>query len=506
MSSWFSKFNPAPAFPAYTGPLQVGTVDVEIPASHLQSPSLTPESSPPTVAFRIFYPCEKQEVSARPVRWIPQPQRATVAAFGKFMGANSRFADILALFPHLIYYITIPAHRNAPLLQPPTSNKRWPVMFFSHGLAGSRNMYSHICGSLSSHGIIVIAMDHRDGSSPIQYIRATKDTEAHIVEPIKLSHTPSKEVYEARDKQLRIRMWEIAMAHTAMLSIDSGSTVENLDQNNSHSHKERVEVLHMFKNVLDIHEPGKISWAGHSFGACTMIQFLKSVYYHSKKPASARDTLFECSSHSAIAKQICSRSPLALLDLWALPLHSPSQSWLLDRPLPCYAHDGVGGKSIISILSQGFYKWSGNLNDVKRAICSPASYTGPAPSVFYPENSQHFSQSDFGILFPWITKRFAKAEEPERVLKLNMRAVLQTLRQCGIEIPNTSAEDMEMEAGQDRTGVGFEDSAILDPNGGVRGWISIAKEIQTTNKQVPTKSDDENVPSQQLENGQAIPV
>ena len=74
-------------------------------------------------------------------------------------------------FPRLLYYISIPVRKNAPLLPPNTTNKRWPVMVFSHGLGGSRNAYSHLVGSIASHGMIVIAPEHRDGSTPISYIR-----------------------------------------------------------------------------------------------------------------------------------------------------------------------------------------------------------------------------------------------------------------------------------------------------------------------------------------------
>ena len=77
--------------------------------------------------------------------------------------------------------------------------------------------------------MIVIALDHRDGSSPIQYVRETAESEAHVVYPVKISHEPCDEVYEARDKQLRIRLWEISMAYEALMKIDAGQEVENLD-------------------------------------------------------------------------------------------------------------------------------------------------------------------------------------------------------------------------------------------------------------------------------------
>lgn len=373
-----------------------------------------------------------------------------------------------------------------------TSNKRWPVMFFSHGLAGSRNMYSHICGSIASHGVVVIAMDHRDGSSPLQYVRATKDTPEKAIYAKKIPHTPSKEVYEARDKQLRIRLWEVALAHIAMTSIDKGSPMENLDLNTSDSKKVREDVLSMFKENLDIHTPGKIIWSGHSFGAQTMHQLVKSTYYAPDRPASSRNPLFDPQPDSLISKQITSASPLALLDMWGLPLHSPDQEWLWKRPLPCYTSESVGGKAVLSVLSQGFFNWTGNLNDINRAIAPPVDYKGPEPNNFYPVASQHFSQSDFGILFPRLTA-YMKAEEPERVLKLNMRAMLQMFRQCGIEVANTSFADMEI-SDEAAAVKHADDSAILAHTSSIRGWTPIAIERRMSNTKKSTKDEKEAMP------------
>lgn len=492
--TWLSHLNPTPAFPAYTGPHQVGTVDVEVPAADLSSPSFLPENAPPTVAFRLFYPCEAPLSHSRPVRWIPSPQHQHISAFAKFLGAGSRLAQAIAIFPRLIYYISIPAHRNAPLKNASTREKRWPVMFFSHGLAGSRNLYSHICGSIASHGVVVIAMDHRDGSSPMQFIRATKTTKEQTVEPINIPHTPSPEVYEARDKQLRIRMWEIALAHIAMLRVDQGATLENLDLNTSSSKKVREDVLTMFANTLDIHTPGKIIWSGHSFGAQTMHQLLKSVYYEPQRPANATKPLFTPNKDSDISKQITDASPLALLDLWGLPQHSPDQEWLWKLPLPCYSSNNPGGRAVVSVLSEGFFKWTGNLNDVKRAISPPTNYTGPEPSNFYPTRSQHFSQSDFGILFPTLTS-YMKAEEPERVLKLNMRAMLETFRRCGIEVSDTSKADMEISDDSAAT-KGTDDTAILAKSSDIRGWTPIPVERRMSRDRVSTKEDEKNMPAE----------
>lgn len=522
-----SKLNPINAFPDYHGPYDVGTVDVELPAADLPLPSDAPADAQPTIAFRMFYPCEKpasNEVD-RPVRWISQPQKPTMAALMKFLGMRERTAGLASYIPQHLYWITLHAHRNAKLLEAPTSNSRWPVAFFSHGLAGSRNAYSYICGNLASNGMVVIALDHRDGSSPVQYVRATASTDAGILPSIKISHEPSPEVYKARDKQLRIRLWEISMAYEALMKIDAGQEIENLDSNTSRKRRERVEVLWQFDGKLDIHRAGKVTWAGHSFGAATMAQLIKSIYYAAERPADAGNPLIVPNVDAAIVHQIMPESPVLLLDMWGLPLQSPDQAFLWDKPMPAYAVEEPKASHLLSVLSEGFHNWQDNLNINKHIVAPPSrsrrasaaprltrekgkllpswarlqdhspsrdsgyhshDSSSPArsltrqaskgsgitqssnkprsdrsvprngsPHLFFVQRSQHFSQSDFGILFPVIARRFTKAEEPERILALNTRAMVQVMREAGIEVS------------------GEEDAEILDNNGGVSRWVAI---------------------------------
>ncbi|KAF2483720.1 platelet-activating factor acetylhydrolase [Neohortaea acidophila] len=456
------------SFPDYHGRYEVGTVDVEIPAANLPAPSASPENAPPTVAFRIFYPCVQPASgdANRPVRWISQPQRLTLAALMKFLGMKERMAGLASYLPQHFYYINLRAHRNAKLLEAPTSNGRWPVTFFSHGLAGSRNAYSYICGDLASHGMIVIAMDHRDGSSPVQYVRATTDTPAHVINAVKISHEPCEEVWQARDRQLRIRLWEISMAYEALMQIDAGQAVENLDCNTSNKRQERVEVLWQFDGKLDIHRAGKVSWAGHSFGAATMTQLVKSIYYSAERPAESGKPLIKPNPDAAVLHQIMPESPLLILDMWGLPLQSPDQAFLWDRPLPAYTTGDPQAVNVLSVLSEGFFNWKDNTNINKHIVSGDtgraqeaAPSTGPKESsgsrMFYVQRSQHFNHSDFGILFPFLARRFTKAEEPEWILELNTRAMVQAMREAGIEM------------------VGTDDRDILSPTSHIRKWIAI---------------------------------
>lgn len=96
MASYLNRLNPIPSFPAYTGPHHVGTIDVELPVSELDSPSPAPDDTIDTVQYRIFYPCDDDSKLNKPVTWLPQPQRAHVAALTRFLGTGEKLAEVIS--------------------------------------------------------------------------------------------------------------------------------------------------------------------------------------------------------------------------------------------------------------------------------------------------------------------------------------------------------------------------------------------------------------------------
>lgn len=373
----------------------------------------------------------------------------------------------------------MPVHQNAKLHLPTTKTNRWPVMMFSHGLGGSRNAYSHICGSLASHGVVVIASDHRDGSSPLS-IHQTPDAKEKTkrVEYRPIAHKPSTEVYEARDEQLRIRLYELGLVHDAILKIDEGKELRNVAIDQAKGR----DSLSMFKNMLHLHEPGAVSFAGHSFGACTMVQFVKSIYYRADTQVPGYKPLYSPSEDSSLVQQITPANSVTLLDLWTLPIQSPDTAWLRAKSMPCY--DSVaGGKNLLAIASEGFYNWGSNFRETKRIIAKPSTSQSKFPNqagphIFYPISSAHLSQSDFGVLFPWVTTKVFGAKEPERVLKLNTRAILEVLRGSGVRVANTSAQDLELDDVVAKDKNLAHDTTILSrTKDSVRGWVNLSADM-----------------------------
>lgn len=120
------------------------------------------------------------------------------------------------------------------------------------------------------------------------------------------------------------------------------------------------------------------------------------------------------------------------------------------------------------------------MQETKRVVARPLSAppSQPGPHIFYPIASAHLSQSDFGVLFPWATAKVFGAKEPERVLRLNTRAILQVMRNLGIEVANTSVADLEFEGVEKDKVIPNDDSILSTRKDRVRGWINIGDEAK----------------------------
>lgn len=355
-------------------------------------------------------------------------------------------------------------------------------MIFSHGLGGNRNTYSFVAGSLASHGMVVICPEHRDGSAIAAFVRIPDAqnrffirSTRRVVPYNRIPHDVKPEIYEAREEQLRIRLWELGLVHAAVLAIDDcRHPLTNLNRS--------TPTLSHLAGRLDVHEPGSIVFAGHSFGAASVVQFLKSTYYAGSPALDAMDKpLFTLRRDSDLCNQVTERNVTMLLDMWCFPLLAPNSGPLFNLPLPAYADvpTAPGGKALLAVESDAFFNWTEHLHVTARVLSPdpsaqvvtadlyqrPSGVCHPEPNFFYVKESAHLSQSDFGILFPWMTRRIFNSVEPERALRLNLRAQLQLLRTNGIPVARTWVGDLVDGIGCDKDNAAMANEVDSDSEG-----------------------------------------
>ena len=336
-------------------------------------------------------------------------------------------------------------------------------------------------GNLASCGMVIFAIEHRDGSAPVTVVHAPEEKRRPIYYR-RMSHDPRPEILDARNDQLQIRMSELDMLYAIIDQLNQGKAFTNVDP---HS-KDIFPGVPVFASKLNL-DPSKVVWLGHSFGAATMVQFLKSVYWSRSLPQSSKDPDKPAESYAPVANgslesQVTSTSPVILLDLWTMPLSAQKSQWLYEKPLPCFADDHGPTSTVLSVMSEQFYNWQELRERTRLVLSGKPEQSGVdveeleekragGPRLFYVKGSAHLNHSDFGVLFPVTTKRLLGAAEPDRIMNLNVRAILQLLRENSIPMkainphPSDEKDDANIEVDDDQD--------ILGTNSEIRNWTAI---------------------------------
>mmetsp|Transcript_13844 Transcript_13844/g.39199 ORF Transcript_13844/g.39199 Transcript_13844/m.39199 type:complete len:349 (-) Transcript_13844:1308-2354(-) len=185
---------PGTQLPALSGPYQVSVADVEADIDN-------------ATVMRLFYPCD-DEAPPRESYWLPSWR------YAEGYGNYARLPAVLSV-PAMMLAVgsaRIPCADNRPLAVtcrswqtggqagdssgsgslesedaakpttlPSNPPPKFPVLIFSHGLAGMRTTYSSLCSDFASHGYIVAALEHRDGSACVTYKDGQKVSSSIVV-------------------------------------------------------------------------------------------------------------------------------------------------------------------------------------------------------------------------------------------------------------------------------------------------------------------------------------
>lgn len=346
--------------------------------------------------------------------------------------------------------------------------KKMPAMIFSHGVAGTRNTYSHLLSSIASHGIVVFALEHRDGSAPITFIsRKTKlgnvisqipeilETQPEkapeegdlAVEWTEIKHKAHAHQFHAeselgRDTQLEIRCRELGELYDTIKYMGeiSDHVSESKIGNDFHAEKAVDSTDVILRELCSRIDLDHLIWSGHSFGAATIVQFLKSCRNTADR---ASQPLFDPHPNHSLAgsRTLHSGTAVILFDIWCVPLVSVrtiplAAQHLPSRPLVILSEEfrnlKVNVQALRRFLSSS-EKASAKTESASLSLDRPAA-TSEDPTVFSIRSSAHISQSDIGLLFPSLTRLIYKSASPKVILELNVRAAISFLREKKFDI------------------------------------------------------------------------
>jgi platelet-activating factor acetylhydrolase len=310
---WIFVFSLTPIttpLPPYTGPYEVGILDVETEVQkRVIHNALLKETGEhafelSTLAITLYYPSSLPLASsssrpwARP--WLPQPISLIGTGYARLVGI--RFRPLQSVFTFALWLLgsstVIPGVVDAPILsrdgkileqgahdsgktlqavqQEHQELKRakdgepLPCVVFTHGMAGMSQSYSHYLGSIASHGYLVAAVEHRDGSGPgtvIHYPNG-KETEVWHMKLEDLKSNPSMNDLDLKEAQLAFREAEISETIKLFAKLNAGvAPIENLKPDSPR------ESLAGFKDRLSL---DAVTVVGHSYGATGAMRALKS--------------------------------------------------------------------------------------------------------------------------------------------------------------------------------------------------------------------------------------
>ncbi|KAF2841388.1 hypothetical protein M501DRAFT_1000580 [Patellaria atrata CBS 101060] len=260
--------------PPYTGQFGVGTIDIEVPINPRNISNYTfEETGEPvflleTVLFSTYYPIDSDIESSHPQRpWIPRP--LDLVAEGLSVYVNSSNSSISTDFlttaiQSLAGSINISAIVDAPILD---SAAPFPVLVFSHGDVALRAWYSQFCGDLASHGFVVAAVEHRDGSAAATQVRRSDGTTKNVTYLLPDTISSVTNVTDITLAQRDFRQAEVVEVIKVLQNITSGEGTAIRSANT----RDEGETLDGWNGRLDL---STLLVGGHSFGAASALQTL----------------------------------------------------------------------------------------------------------------------------------------------------------------------------------------------------------------------------------------
>lgn len=279
------------ALPEYTGPYEVGTIDLEAACDgrKITDASFKDSGKPAfeleTVFFSLYYPAVKGSVARKPNHlWIPKPIALHAEGYARFAHINNFVFNNIFTFGlwALAGSTSIPAKVDVPLhgtvkgyqhleAEHPSDDyglPTFPIIVFSHGMASSRTGYTQYASELASRGYIVAAIEHRDGSGPGSLIMRPDGSTVERMHFDAADLDPQPDTAGIKAMQLAYRQAEVEETVRVLREINDGGGGDLFKSNPRQEGHDLAEWRDRLN--LDFMVVG-----GHSYGATLALQTLK---------------------------------------------------------------------------------------------------------------------------------------------------------------------------------------------------------------------------------------
>lgn len=339
------------------------------PWKHVASVHMRVQNGP---ACQIFYPTEASSHDA-PTRGNYMRERAVVGLANYAKVSPIVMSGLVNAPHHVLAAENSELHPDLAKTLAAEGKPSLPVIIFSHGLAGSSEVYSLVCKDLASLGNVVVAVEHEDQSGSYARTEEGKDLFYAYNPPPDFDYNKKEDVVDFRAPFLEHRVAEVKAVAAWLTSeaadaqargdddVGSIAISEEEEREPEPSSAEDTDVDRVWKQIAPHLDISSLVLAGHSFGAATM--YLAS-------------------------KEIPSKCTV-LLDTWSYPLSLDALSEGSKVP-------------VLSVLSEMFVdnEFSANTQQLLSASKSHESY--------YIGGSVHTSFSDIPWFLPNWLARWAK--------------------------------------------------------------------------------------------------
>ncbi|CAG9763343.1 unnamed protein product [Ceutorhynchus assimilis] len=213
--------------------------------------------------LRLYYPTNEKPNPEKWISWLPDDDYLTGLA--KVIMVYKCFLKLLLWWSG---NIKIPAIYGAK----PKTDEPLKCIILSHGLGGTRFLYTNICCELASRGFLIAALEHRDQSACHTFYYSTKaDAEADKKTSIDFRHIKfGRNHYTKRNEQIKLKFDECSKTLDFLLELQQGIVPSNI-MDATANHTNIQFNLNQLKGNLDV---SNVCIMGHSFGGATALYAL----------------------------------------------------------------------------------------------------------------------------------------------------------------------------------------------------------------------------------------